>query len=328
VGGFPDIRHGGETSACRGIAPRHGGAKPPVFRFTERIASFSGSLYGSVVSARKPRMGGIIAYGRCLMIVAALAATSGCASAGPSGAILRPEHLDPWRAAGVTPTASSIEYALYEGSHDADVEQCPFHRATCTWRRSGAQPKARARLTARPRQVHVRGGLPESLPPSASPKPSPATIGCAPAARAISHPWGTSPRPGTLGDRLVWPWCPQNRASAGLQKGQRRAGRRRVAHAHAPDGAGTPPPLRSVGRGRPPSYISEDAADLRRRARGNASLRLASLDRRRAAPQVFRRCGAELRRAQLRRGGAGAERVEGHLTALNLAAESDSGPRP
>jgi hypothetical protein len=88
-----------------------------------------------------------MAHGRWPVIVAALAVTSGCAGAGPSGASLRPAHLDPWRAAGVTPTASSIEYALYEGAHDADVEQCPFHLATCMWRRSGAQPRARARLT-------------------------------------------------------------------------------------------------------------------------------------------------------------------------------------
>lgn len=84
-----------------------------------------------------------MAHARWLVVVAALAATSGCASAGPSGASLRPAHLDPWRAAGVTPTASSIEYALYEGAHDADVEQCPFHLATCPT----AQPRARARLT-------------------------------------------------------------------------------------------------------------------------------------------------------------------------------------
>lgn len=89
-----------------------------------------------------------MAHGRRLVIVAALVVAGGCrASAGGDAASLRPAQLDPWRAAGATPTASSIEYALYEGAHDSDMEQCPFHLATCVWRRPTAQPRARARLT-------------------------------------------------------------------------------------------------------------------------------------------------------------------------------------
>ncbi len=81
---------------------------------------------------------------RWLVVVTALATASGCAS---PAAVPRPAHLDPWRGVGTTPTASSITDALYEGAHDSDLERCPFHLATCMWRRSAAQPRARARLT-------------------------------------------------------------------------------------------------------------------------------------------------------------------------------------
>jgi hypothetical protein len=89
-------------------------------------------------------------FGCIAALVAALAMVTGCAPAGAGAgaadpAAARPAHLYPWFHAGPSPTASSIEYALYQDAHEIDLEECPFYLLSCTWNSPG-QPGARLQV--------------------------------------------------------------------------------------------------------------------------------------------------------------------------------------
>ena len=72
---------------------------------------------------------------RALVLAAFIAA--GCAGTpaadppAPEG-WARDAALDPWALSGVTPTAASIAFALYEDVYELDWENCPFVAHTCS----------------------------------------------------------------------------------------------------------------------------------------------------------------------------------------------------
>jgi hypothetical protein len=76
---------------------------------------------------------------RLLLAALALLAVSGCApdsSAAPASTAAPPTWTRepgnaPWFMSGLTPTADSIAYALYDDVYEIDGERCPFHLYTC-----------------------------------------------------------------------------------------------------------------------------------------------------------------------------------------------------
>lgn len=84
-------------------------------------------------------------------VIAGLASVSGCTPTrlGTVAPVpvtwTRSAQYAPWWMAGVTPTASAIEYTLDFDAFQIDLAECPFHQAQCLWSRT-APPRPRTQL--------------------------------------------------------------------------------------------------------------------------------------------------------------------------------------